>query len=152
MASGVNLVAGRNLEATEVNWFDENAERAWPEIVIVSAAMAESLFPDTPLNDIVGKTVYLNNYEATTIIGIVDRLQASWPGWQYIENASLVPMKRGLTSARYVVRTEPGYRDEIIPQIESMLAESYQGRLIRNSRTMHEIRTDDVEIISMLIA
>jgi len=152
---GVSLIAGRNFEATDVAWFDEGAERAWPEVVIVSRVLAEALFPDTPLEQIVGKTVYIGNSEATTIVGIVERLQASWPGWEFLEHASLVPMKRGDTSARYVVRTEPGYRDEIIPQIESMLAESYKGRLIRNSRTMHEIReaayASDLAMIKLLV-
>lgn len=152
---GVNLVAGRNFEATEVAWFDPESDRAWPEIAIVSAELATSLFPDTPLQDIVGKTIYISNYEAVNIVGIVERLQASWPGWQYIENASLVPMKRGDTSARYVVRTDPGYRDEVIPQVESMLAESYQGRLIRNTTTMQEIRkaayASDLAMIKLLV-
>jgi putative ABC transport system permease protein len=152
---GVNLVAGRNFEAIEVAWFDPESDRAWPEIAIVSAELATSLFPDTPLQDIVGKTIYISNYEAVNIVGIVERLQASWPGWQYIENASLVPMKRGDTSARYVVRTDPGYRDEVISQVESMLAESYQGRLIRNTTTMQEIRkaayASDLAMIKLLV-
>lgn len=152
---GVNLVAGRNFETTEIMWFDPEADRAWPEIIIVSKALGESLFPDTPLNEIVGKTIYLNNYEATTIVGVVDRLQASWPGWEYLENASLVPTKRGSTSARYVVRAEPGYRDEVIPEIESMLAEREKGRLIRTTRTMHEIReaayATDSAMIKLLV-
>lgn len=152
---GVNLVAGRNFDTTEIMWFDPEADRAWPEIIIVSKALGESLFPDTPLNEIVGKTIYLNNYEATTIVGVVDRLQASWPGWEYLENASLVPTKRGSTSARYVVRAEPGYRDEVIPEIESMLAEREKGRLIRTTRTMHEIReaayATDSAMIKLLV-
>lgn len=137
---GVSLVAGRNFTPTEISWFDPDSDRAWPETAIVSSALATSLFPDTPLPDIIGKVVYININEAVSIVGIVDRLQASWPGWQDIENASLIPLRRGDTSARYVVRTEPGYRDEVIPQVESMLAERYKGRLIRNTRTMGEIR------------
>jgi len=38
------------------------------------------------------------------------------------------------------VRAEPGYRDEIIPRIEEMLGQSNRGRIIRNSKTMTEIR------------
>ena len=152
---GVNLIAGRNFESTEIAWFDPDNDRAWPELAIVSAELARSLFPETPLQDIVGKTVYVSNYEAVNIIGIVARLQASWPGWQYLENASLIPMKRGSTSARYVVRAEPGYRDEVIPQLESMLAERYKGRLIRGTRTMHEIRESayatDAAMIKLLV-
>ena len=136
---GVELVAGRNFTIEEVEWFDPEADRQWPGFVIVSSTLAQTLFPDATLPEIVGNTAYVAN-EPVTIVGIVDRLQASWPGWPFIENAALVPQKRGSTSARYVVRAEPGYRDEIMPQISDILANSYRGRLIRNSMTMHEVR------------
>jgi putative ABC transport system permease protein len=148
---GVALVAGRNFTPNEIAWFDPESDDMWPSQVIVSAALAESLFPGLPLADVVGKTAYVNTDEPITIIGIVERLQASWPSWEDVENASLIPQKRGSTSARYVVRAEPGYRDEVIPQIEKMLAESYQGRIIRNTRTMTEIRHDAYQTDSAMI-
>ena len=52
----------------------------------------------------------------------------------------LVPWKRGNSSVRYVIRTEPGYRDEVMPQIEEMLASSSSERIIRNVMTMEDTR------------
>jgi putative ABC transport system permease protein len=139
---GVDLIAGRNFTSSEINWFDPESDDMWPSVVIVSAALAESLFPDLSYDEVVGKTAYVNSIEPITIVGIVETLQASWPSWEHIENASLIPQKRGATAARYVVRTEAGYRDEVIPQIEKLLAESYKGRIIRSSKTMTEVRND----------
>jgi len=150
-AFGVKLIAGRNFSATDVAWFDSDSDDQWPPATIVSAAFATSLFPDLDPESVVGKTVYVDNDHPITIIGVVDRLQASWPSWQYIENASLIPMLRGTTSARYVIRTEPGQRDAIMPDIEAILAESYKGRLIRNSRTMTEVRADAYAADSAMI-
>jgi putative ABC transport system permease protein len=151
----VNLVAGRNFTPTEITWYDPESDDMWPSSVIVSAGLAKELYPDLSLQEIVGKTAYVNSNDPITIVGIVGRLQASWPSWESIENASLIPQKRGNTSARYVVRTRPGYRDEVIPEIEKMLAESYKGRIIRNTRTMTEIRHDayesDVAMIKLLL-
>jgi len=151
----VDLVAGRNFTPTEITWYDPESDDMWPSIVIVSAGLAKELYPDLPLPEIVGKTAYVDSNDPITIVGIVERLQASWPSWESIENASLIPLKRGQTSARYVVRTRQGYRDEVIPEVEKMLAESYKGRIIRNTKTMTEVRHDayesDVAMIKLLM-
>ena len=52
----------------------------------------------------------------------------------------LVPTKRASSAVRYVVRAEPGYRDEIMPGIEDMLATSGSDRIVRGMKTMEETR------------
>jgi putative ABC transport system permease protein len=83
----------------------------------------------------------------------VDRLQAPWDGWDRIENTMLVPSRRDDEYVRYLVRTEPGYRDELIPQIEEALAKN-KDRIIEDVRTMNEVRelsyTGDAAMIKML--
>jgi putative ABC transport system permease protein len=136
---GVNLIAGRNFDANEINWHDYETN-AWPPLAIVSAGTAAELFPDEPAEAIIGKTVYVNSDEPVTIVGLLETLQAPWNSWSGVERSMLVPVKRGSSAARYVVRAEPGYRDEIIPQIEEMLAASGSDRLIRGIMTMEDIR------------
>lgn len=137
---GVNLIAGRNFTPTEVMWFDPEGDGPhWPDKIILTQAMATALFPDTP-DDVVGKTVYIENDLPITVIGIMERMQAPWKSWSNLEHVMLVPMKRIQTGVRYVIRTEPGYRDEVMPQIEKMLAESNRGRIIRSMMTMTDTR------------
>lgn len=136
----VDLVAGRNFAPTEVNWFDSDGGPKWPAVVVITRAMAAELYPDIAPEEAVGKVAYIENDIPITIVGILERMQAPWKGWSGLERSMLVPMKRGDGFARYVIRTEPGSRDAVIPQIEKMLAESNTGRIIDGTRTMTETR------------
>ena len=152
---GVELIAGRPFNTADVTWFDPDHAHRWPPNVIITLDFARSLFPGVQPEQVIGKTAYVDNFQPVNVVGIIDRMQAAWKSWEYIDNATLVPQFRGSTSARYVIRAEPGYRDEIIPQIEDMLATRYQGRIIRGTRTMTEIREDayleDQAMIRLLI-
>ena len=152
----VDLVAGRNFQPTEIVWFDPDGGPKWPGTVVITRAMASELFPDLAApEEAVGKVAYIENDIPVTIIGVIDRMQAPWKGWSGVERSMLTPMKRGVSFARYVIRTEPGQRDEVIPQIEKMLAESRFGRIIDGTRTMTEIRhrayLDDSAMIKLLV-
>ena len=107
---------------------------------MITRAMAEELYPDIEAEEAVGKVAYIENDVPLTIVGVLDRMQAPWKDWTGLERSMLVPMKRGDGFARYVIRTEPGARDAVIPQIEKMLAEGNTGRIVDGTRTMTEIR------------
>ncbi|HZW59924.1 MAG TPA: FtsX-like permease family protein [Woeseiaceae bacterium] len=135
---GLNLVAGRNFRPEEVAWNDPNSSR-WPATGIITRAMADTLFPDAA-GDVVGKTVYVNDDDPVQIIGVVERMQAPWNGWDNVENSMLVPQKRDFSYNRYVIRAEPGQRDALMPQVEQMLADSNRERIVKDMRTMSETR------------
>lgn len=147
---GVNLIAGRNFSANEVNWHDYESD-AWPPIAIVTRAMAEELFPDLAADQTLGKTVYIHDTKPVTIIGITERMQAAWNSWSGVERSMLVPVKRGGAYARYVIRAEPGYRDEIMPQIEEMLASMTDNRIIRGMETMQQTRQESYLLDSSMV-
>jgi putative ABC transport system permease protein len=152
---GLKLTSGRNFTPTEILWIDpEGSGPRWPDKTILTQAMAEALFPESP-QDVVGKTVYIENDLPVTVIGILERMQAAWKSWDKVENAMLVPMKRIDSGVRYVIRTQPGYRDEVMPQVEKMLAETNTGRIIRSMKTMTETRhrsyLEDSAMIKLLV-
>lgn len=152
---GVELIAGRNFVPTDVSWFNPEGGPKWPGTIIVTRAMAAELFPDSSIADTVGKVAYIENDLPVTIVGVIDRMQAPWKGWSGVERSMLTPMKRGDDFARYVIRTEPGYRDEVIPQIEKLLAERDTGRIIDGAQTMTEVRAaaylEDSAMIKLLL-
>ena len=153
-AFGVDLIAGRNFTADEIyRWdFDSNA---WPSAGIITAAMAEELYPDSDPAAAVGKTVYISSTDPVQIVGIIDTMQAPWNGWSGVERSMLAPTIRGTASTRYVVRSEPGYRDELIPQVEELLAGLSDERIVRGMRTMEETRQrsylEDAAMIKILV-
>lgn len=150
---GVNLIAGRNFLREEITWNDPELS-GWPPAGIVSKAMAETLFPEDEPADVVGRTVYINDDNPVQIVGVMDVLQAPWSGWDGVERSMLVPEKREWDYNRYVVRTEPGMQDGLMPQIEEMLAASSRDRIVKDMRTMAETRKmsylDDSAMVSIL--
>lgn len=151
-AFGLELVAGEDFNATDVGW-RQRADTEWPDKAIITLAMAEALYPDDPMSAL-GSTAYINDDEPLTITGIMKQMQAPWNGWSGVERVMLVPQHTLFGATRYVIRAEPGKRDELMPQVEQLLADSNKGRIVRNMRTMDETRErsyrGDASMIKML--
>jgi putative ABC transport system permease protein len=135
---GTQLIEGQNFTPNQVVWNDPELNTA-PPTGVISKALADALFPEAT-GSVVGKTVYVNNDNPVEIIGVVDRLQAAWKGWDSVEQSMLVPLRLDSDRMHYVVRTEPGSRERLMPEIEEMLAQSNKNRIIENMRTMDEVR------------
>ena len=135
---GLNLLAGKNFDATEIEW-RERASSEWPANTLVTQAMSKALFPDEP-DGALGRTVYINSDEPMTVIGIIEQMQAPWNGWDGVERVMLAPTHTLFGSTRYIIRAEPGMRDELMPKVEALLAESNKDRIVRSMRTMEETR------------
>ena len=139
-AYGVQLVEGRDFKPEEVQFKTFN-ERVVPTSVIVTRALAQRLFPD---GDALGKQVYYDNEGPTsTIIGIVERLQTPWLDSDFIDNSTLAPVLFPYGNAtRYVVRAEPGRRDEVIKVVEQKLQEANPSRILSKVRTLEQVRAE----------
>ncbi|MCW8833545.1 MAG: FtsX-like permease family protein [Colwellia sp.] len=135
---GLELIAGENFSATDIQW-RQSGQSTWPDKVIITKALALSLFPED-WQSALGKTVFISQNQTIQIIGILKQLQAPWNGWDGVERSMLVPFQMESKGSRLFIRTEPGKRDQLMPQIEKMLAESDKGRIIRRMRTMEETR------------
>ena len=132
------LVDGENFLPEQITW-DDPATNTWPASGIITEALAKDLWPDETVSS-VGKTVYINDNDPVTVVGVIDRLQAPWPQWSGVEKSMLVPQRRASEFVRYVIRTEPGIRDQLMPEIEAMLAASNKDRIIRDMVTMDYTR------------
>ena len=137
---GAKLIAGRDFKPEEVTDL-VFGDRLRPSVIIVTKALADKLFPD---GDALGKSVYLDEDPPTsTIVGIVERTQQPWMSSDSIENSTFVPayMPYG-NSTRYLVRAEPGRRDEVMKAVEQKLSESNTSRIIGKVRSMEETRAE----------
>jgi putative ABC transport system permease protein len=137
-AFALTLVDGNNFAPNQVSWSDPE-KQDWPPVAIVTEALARELFPDAA-GSYVGKTFYAGNDDPVNIIGVVERLQAPWPGWAGVERSILVPRRSDDDLVRYIIRTEAGYRDELMPQVEEMLATASRERIIESVQTMEDVR------------
>ena len=137
---GTHLIAGRNFKPEEIESHDFG-DRLLPKVAILSKALADKMFPD---GDPIGKQVYFDqDPPTTTIIGVVDRLQEPWISSDDIENAAFVPvfMPYG-NSTRYLVRTEPGRRDEVMKQVEQKMTEANPSRIIGKVKSIEQVRSE----------
>ena len=134
----LNLIDGKNFTPDQITWNNPD-DSTWPAYGIITEALGKELLPDAN-GSYVGKTFYINDNDPVSVIGVVDTLQAPWPTWTGVEQSMLVPQKRSSEFVRYIIRTEPGMRDELMPEIESLLAASNKDRIIRDVTTMDEVR------------
>ena len=139
---GAHLVSGRNYTADDVCYRSRD-DKGTPNSVIVTQALADQLYPD---GNAVGKPIYSSlggKGSSSTIVGILERLQAPWVGWEKVEHAMLVPQYQVGefdNSSRYLVRTQPGRRDEIMKEAERKLGEINTGRIVRGLHSIEEVR------------
>ncbi|GLQ92315.1 ABC transporter permease [Dyella acidisoli] len=118
---GLHLVAGRDFTAADVTNMGFRANTQ-PDIVIVTKALADKLFPEA---NAVGKVIYLNgDSKPTTIIGEVERLQVpsvgSWAS-SFVWNSTIQPIRLNGNFSRYVVRAKPGRLEAAMRAVPSAL-------------------------------
>lgn len=142
-AMGLELIAGENFQSSDIGWRDEGSTK-WPPKAIITEALAKALFDDD-WQKALGKTVYIDSHQPVQITGIIKALQAPWNGWNGVERSMLVPQQLDNKGSRFFIRTEPGRRDELMPVIEKMLAESDRGRIIRNVTSMEQTRDESYQ-------
>ena len=135
----LELIEGRNFTPDQVTWHDPE-DGTWPPYAIITEQLAKEMWPDET-GSYVGKLMYINDNDPVNVVGVVDRLQSPWPNWNdVVERSMLVPQRRTSEYVHYIVRTEPGMRDQLMPELEAALAKSNRDRIVRNMRTMDEVR------------
>ena len=138
-AFDLGLVDGRNFLPEQVTW-DDPDDNTWPAYAIITEELAKEIWPDETVS-YVGKTVFINDDDPVNIVGVVDKMQSPWPNWDnVVERSMLVPQRRPSEFVRYIVRTEPGMRDQLMPEIEAALAAINMDRIIRDVNTMDHTR------------
>tara|TARA_R110002072_G_scaffold59158_1_gene150697 strand:- start:36665 stop:37888 length:1224 start_codon:yes stop_codon:yes gene_type:complete len=138
-ALDLELIAGENFSPTDVGWRTLNQSN-WPDKVIITRALADELYPDEDWQYALGKSLYVQDDQAILVIGIIDKLQAPWVGWSGVERSVLVPQYQLFDSSRYLIRAEPGMRDQLMPQVEEMLARTNEERMVRNLTSIEDRR------------
>jgi putative ABC transport system permease protein len=146
---GLKLIAGRNFKPEEMSYRDRKSVD-WPPGVIVTKALADKLYPG---QDPLGKLFYMSekpDAKPQTVIGVVERLIVPWPRGFTIngdhgafEYSVLVPQFTAYgTRTAYLIRAEPGRRDELMKTVEQKLGESNHSRLVRSVKSVAKVRAE----------
>ena len=135
-AYGLKLVAGRNFKPEEIGFMTMNNRKTSP-VAIITQALALKLFPD---GNAIGKQIYDEN-EPFTIIGVVDALEKPWVDAEDVEYSVMWPTHLAYgNGSTYLIRAEPGRRDEVMKTVEAKLGESNQSRIVRSMRSIEKVR------------
>ena len=135
-AFGVTLSRGRNFFPEEIDYILPKVDPGTPPSILVTQALADDLFGE---EDALGKVVYWGNMEQSTIVGIIDHMHGSWVDWSNFDNIVIQPGIQADTTNKYVIRVEPGMRDQLMPIIEQKLGEFNRQRVIKSVRSLEEI-------------
>ena len=151
---GLELTEGRNFrpEEVKVRSFDDIS---MPEILIVSQALADELFPD---GDALGKTVWdePNGEKPMQIVGIYKHMQNAWPTSTNVNNTALLPSLAMFGGEMmYVVRSEPGRLDKVMAATEEYLSKN-RSRIVDIVRSYPEQKnrtySGDIAMVKLLTA
>jgi len=151
-AFDLELVAGRNFTPDEMVTRSFEAMEL-PKVLIVSQALADSLFPD---GDAVNKTVWdePNGEQPMQIIGIYDHMQNAWPTSENVNRTALTP-EISLFGGQmmYVVRAEPGQLDRVMQATEAYLSKN-RSRIVEIVRSYPEQKSRtysrDIAMVKLL--
>jgi len=133
---GVKLTRGRNFLPEEVDFILPKEDPPTPPSILVTQKLADDLFGD---EDALGKTVYWGSMEPSTIVGIIDKMHGSWVGWDKLDNVVIQPGLPAWSTNKYIIRVEPGMRDELMPIVEKSLGESNRSRVVKAVRSLEDM-------------
>lgn len=94
-----------------------------------------------------GKPFYIGNNSPTptTIIGIVDHLQASWSradSYDYMDHATLLPATLTRSSTIYLLRVRPGDMERIMREAPAALASLDRMRVFQGIHPFEDVREE----------
>lgn len=123
---GANVIEGRAFTPDEFVLTKDDDVSNFPKVLVVTKTFANELFPE---GDALDKTVYFGEFPGK-IIGIVDDIAGPWLKDTRPFNVIFIPLIMSSTNQSMIVRTQPGMRDSVMKQVESVLLEQYSQRVI----------------------
>ncbi len=133
-ALGLNVIAGRWFTREEVQPPGGTLYAVYSGPIVVTKDYADRMFPK---GDALGKVIYGSSSQPLTIIGIVDHMIGSWPvGVDYPTQIMYMAFEPAGPGTRYLVRTQPGLRDQLMRKVEAELGQRNVKRAVNYVRTL----------------
>lgn len=146
---GVELVAGRNFEESEV--IVSNEGTAIAKVALITQAMHDALFPE---GNGLGQTIYREN-DPIKIIGIIKLMKGPWLNDKRKDRSLIFPHVRPRTFQKFIIRTNPNERSAVMRKIEDVLLAEYPHRVVNSVRGLDELKAkyvaEDTLMVRMLM-
>jgi putative ABC transport system permease protein len=146
---GVKLLEGRNFTQAEIEFNPDPASPQFTPFAILTKDAARAVFGE---ESAIGKTVYGGANQAAIVIGVMDNMLGAWVDWDTLTQVMLLPRIQAGPLARYVVRTEPGRRDQLMAEVEQKLSSSNPNRAISYVRSHTQIKERSYRADSRMVA
>jgi putative ABC transport system permease protein len=157
---GLDLVAGRNFEASEYMSGQAGHAEAVAPAVIISQTLATRLFPG---GYAVGRSMFMGasglKGQGTRVVGVVAHLlRGSVVKDTNNDESVLLPVIPSGSFVRFALRSHPKDRTRVLKAAEALLASRVPGRQVsaNSGATYKQIRSDyfqrDTTMISLLLA
>jgi putative ABC transport system permease protein len=137
---GLKLMAGRNFLPEEVipaSVFSKSPDTPVPALII-NQALAQKMYPG---ESAVGKPLWVYS-GPSTVIGVVDTLSNTNPSHAENSYALIAPIRNSYRGGTYLLRVEPGLREQVLKQAAAVIREVDPRRLVRVGKTLVEMRED----------
>lgn len=133
---GLKVIAGRWFTREEVKPPGATLYAVYSGPIVVTKDYANRLFPK---GDALGKVIYGSSSQPLTIIGIVDHMLGSWlTGVDYPTDIMYMAFQASGPGTRYLVRTRPGLRDQLMRKVEAELGQRNDKRAVNYVRTLKQ--------------
>jgi putative ABC transport system permease protein len=142
---GVELVAGRNFEGSEVIISNDNATIA--KVALITQAMHDAFFPE---GKGLGKIIY-REHDPVKIIGIVKQMKGPWLKDTRKDHSLIFPHVRPRTFQKFLIRTEPNERATVMGKIEDVLLAEYPHRVISAVEGLDDLKADYVAEDTLMV-
>ncbi|MCL1526279.1 ABC transporter permease [Xanthomonas nasturtii] len=136
---GLRLVQGRRFTDAEFSWADD--KNAKISSVILTQSVADKLFPG---QSALGKSVYTGD-SPLKVVGIVENLARvnDYGGTEAYNDSMLSPVNISYADGnRYLLRTDPERRQEVLRQAVAVLEKNNASRIIQGKTTLEDMRHD----------
>jgi putative ABC transport system permease protein len=137
-ALGIKLIAGRWFTREEIQAPKPTLFTPYAGPVVITKDYAERIFPN---DNALGKVVYGSGGEPLPIIGIVDHMLGSWlTGFDIPPGVMFLALEPTGPGTRYLVRTKPGMRDQLMRKVEAELGARNEERSVNYVRTLSQYK------------
>ncbi|MDX1454094.1 MAG: FtsX-like permease family protein [Gammaproteobacteria bacterium] len=136
-ALGLELDEGRWFLPEEVYYQGEDDLDEITPAVVITRTVADKLFPE---GNALESMVYNGLDQPRRVVGIIKHMQGPWLSWNNVDHVMIYGRISAQNALGFMIHTEPGMADKLMPEIETALQQSNRERVVTTVRTLQDYK------------